>query len=134
MSDSMGPLEKAVRDTLPSRPAACLYADRNMRLNYCFSGLFNGARSEGWLRPDGGLTLGKAECEWDWREVWGELRKLGLVEWRLEERVALGAVGGKATYFFWSLTDKGRQVRDDDDRYSYEMVDAIIQDRDGRLA
>ena len=125
----MGPKEAAVRATLANRPASILYLDGTIghQINRCFAGLFNGAR-QGHLTPNGGLFLGKAECEWDWEEVWPALQALELVEYRLEEVPAPGAVSGKMTKFHWSITDKGHDVREDDIKYFRELMDARTAD------
>jgi len=104
--------EQAVRDTLPHRPAGIIKAAPHNVQN-CFAGIFNGAHDKAWLRPDGSLFIGKAECEWDWQDTWGALKELGLVEWRLEERPNHPGVGGATTYFIWNVTDKGFVVRED---------------------
>src|SRR5882672_7309804 len=74
-----GPNEQAVRATLPGRPANIIN-EASLGAQGCFAGFFNGASSKGiiFVPENDSLTIGKAECEWDWRENWGELKKLGL--------------------------------------------------------
>lgn len=112
----MGEREQAVRDTLPSRPAGVINGASG-KAQHCFSGLLHGARAIGMIYPNGGLFIGKAECEWDWQDTWGELKSLGLIEWRVE--------GNK---LIWEVTDKGRAVRSDDNRYLDELVAAMRAD------
>lgn len=122
----MGPNETAVRKTLAARPSVLL-REQPPQVRNCFAGLFNGAR-QGMLWPDGSLSVGKAECEWDWKNVWERLRELGLVEYRLEELDAPGAISGKMTKFYWSITDKGWLIREDDLAYHRALMDAMDAD------
>jgi hypothetical protein len=69
-----------------------------------FLGLFAGAKERWIVWKGGGLTTGKAECEWveDWRDFYGrKLADAGLVTFREE--------GGSA---YCSPTDLGRAVRE----------------------
>lgn len=123
----MGPKEIAVRATLPSRPAAGLYdgTDLGRKINHCFAGLFNGAR-QGWLTGNGGLFLGKAECEWDWQEVWPEMKARDLVDYEIVE--VTHPTGHISKEFHWNVTDNGRKVRKDDDAYFHELMAAMRAD------
>jgi len=123
-----GPREKAVRDTLTSRPAGIIN-DAPNNVNSCFAGFFNGCRSRGSIVGDDGLFIGKAECEWNWRETWGALRDLGLIEWREETVDAPGAKGGKMTWVHLTITTKGHDVRDDDLKWFREFCAAQDADK-----
>jgi hypothetical protein len=103
-------IEKEARE---KRPADILKS-ASREAQRCFAGIFNGARREGHLWGDDALFIGKAECEWGWRDTWSELKALGLVDYRLEEVSAPGAVSGKMTKFYCEVTEKGWDVREDD--------------------
>jgi hypothetical protein len=125
----MGPKEQEVRATLTSRPAGVLYKSEEARkVNSCFAGLFNGARSRGWMSPKGGLSLGKAECEWDWQEIWPRMVLMGLVEFELKPRPNHPDFGGFSADFTWGVTDFGLTVREDDNKYFKELMEAIRAD------
>lgn len=122
----MGPNEKRVRDTLPSRAAAKYYA-LPQNVQHCFSGLFNGALSRGRVNAaNDGLFIGKAECEWDWRETWTALQDAGLIVWRLEDETFPN--GHKTTNLIWGITEKGQTVSDDDLTYFRALMDAMRED------
>lgn len=137
MSIEVGPKERAVRATLPNRPAAVLYErdDITRKINHCFAGLFNGARSRGWISPPrAGLFLGKSECEWDWQQVWPAMRNLGLVDYYTQERPAPFTSGIPWRIdFHWWITDKGWDVREDDLRYFRELTAAMDADESERM-
>jgi len=122
-----GPKENAVRATLATRPAGILDAFDN-RVSNCFAGLFNGARREGIIWPNGSLFVCKAECEWGWPGDWEKLRDAGLLTFRLEERPNHPSIGGTTAYVPWSITKKGWDVRDDDLAYFNELMDARRKD------
>ncbi len=121
----MGPHEAEVRRTLPGRPAGILY-DVDPRVSQCFAGLFNGAR-QGHLWPNGKLYVGKAECEWDWEQVWPVLRALGLVIYEIRE--TKHPTGYVSQDFLWSITEKGHTVREDDNQFFRDLMDAMQKDR-----
>jgi hypothetical protein len=119
--------EQAVCETLKTRPAGIINgAPRNVQT--CFAGLFHGAHSPASYVPGFSFYCGKAECEWDWRETWGALRDLGLMEWSENEEDAPGAVGGKQVKVPWSITDKGWDVREDDLKWFDELLAARRRD------
>lgn len=121
-----GQYERAVRSTLPTRPAGVIWhKDVLQRTRWCFAGFFNGAKRTGSLH-NGALKIGKAECEWDWQETWAALQGLGLITYTVETRTA--KTGYEITDVTWTLTPKGRQVRDDDLKYSDELSFAIQLD------
>lgn len=124
----MGPKEIAVRATLPDRAAAVLYerTDLGRKVRRCFAGLFNGAR-QGWLQPNGGLFLGKAECEWDWQEVWPALKEKGLVDYEIVKDTS-PTTGHVTERFQWNITPKGHEVRRDDTGYFAKLMEAIYED------
>jgi len=122
-----GPREQGVFDTLPNRPAGIINAAED-RVSSCFAGIFNGCLARGHLSQDDSLKIGKAECEWDWRETWGELKRLGLIDWTEEETPNHPSVGGTSRYVHLTVTDKGREVRDDDMRWFRELMDARTAD------
>lgn len=128
----MGLKEQAVRATLPSRPAAILYKDTALRrrLNRCFAGLFDGA-VQGRITPNGGLSLGNPDCERDWQKVWPAMKELGLVEYSIEEVIERGV---PSRHFYWNITDKGHQVREDALKYFRELMEAMAEERDRRPA
>lgn len=81
----------------------------------CFAGMFNGCKSRGVIfTPDksDGLFIGKAECEWDWRQTWGELKAAGLIDWT-EEDVRTHD-GGRMVYVHLEITKKGSDFREED--------------------
>jgi hypothetical protein len=80
----------------------------------CFAGMFNGCKNTGViLVPESDhLSIGKSECEWDWRETWGELKAKGLIDWR-EEDVPCHD-GRKMINVHLMVTDKGWKFREDD--------------------
>jgi hypothetical protein len=128
-----GPREEAVRAALLSRPAAVLYSDDDdllQKVARCFAGLHNGAL-QGHLNPGGGLFVGKAECEWDWQQVWPRMVQLGLVEFRLTPRANHPQHASHAftALFEWRVTEYGQRVQEDDLRYFDELVDAMTADR-----
>lgn len=121
-----GQNEHAVRSTLPARPAGILWGnDVLQRTRSCFAGFFNGAKKTGSLY-NGALKIGKAECEWDWQETWAALQDLGLITYTVETRTAPS--GYEITDVTWTLTPKGRQVREDDLKYFDELMFAIQLD------
>jgi len=115
-----GPLEQAVRDSMAARPANEI-AKQSVRVRGCFAGLFNGAKSEGFVH-ESGLSIGKAECEWGWPEDWDTLRDAGLIEYRMID----GPRGSKR--LVWSITAKGMDVRTDDVRAFRELMAARDDD------
>ncbi len=119
----VGPKEQAVRDTLPNRPAGIINAVEN-KVSDCFAGIFNGCGSRGYLSADDGLKIGKAECEWSWRETWGALKSLGLIDWTEEEKPNHPDIGGTSRYVHLTVTDKGHDVREDDLKWFRELMDA----------
>lgn len=123
----MGPKEQTVRETLSNRPAGLLEAI-SREATRCFAGLFNGARSHGWIGQGGGLIIGKAECQWDWEKTWPELRDAGLITWTTEDRPNHPDFGGHTTHIDWKITDKGWDVREDDLRYFNELMTAMTDD------
>lgn len=118
-----------MRATLPSRPAALLHEDTDLRhkIARCFTALFCGAR-QGHVQPGAGLFLGKAECEWDWQEVWPAMKDLGLVDYKIDE--VTHPTGCVTKDFRWNVTEKGHDVRDDDNKYFEELMTAMGQDRE----
>jgi len=123
-----GPNEQAVRATLPGRPANIIN-EASLGAQGCFAGFFNGASSKGiiFVPENDSLTIGKAECEWDWRENWGELKKLGLLEWTEEPKTD---ARGKPWVYVWpEITAKGREVRKDDVAWFRALMDAMSLDR-----
>jgi hypothetical protein len=121
----MGPKESAVRMTLGQRPAGELYHDADPRVRRCFTGLFNGAR-HGHVTGNDGLFLGKAECEWDWEEVWPAMKGQDLVDYNIEE--VTHPSGHISKEFRWLITDKGHEVRTDDIKYFRELMAAMEED------
>lgn len=123
----MGPKEQAVRATLPGRPAAMLYEETDLgrKIFSCFAGLFNGA-FQGRITAKGGLFVGKAECEWDWQEVWPAMKELGLVDYSIDEVTHPSGYVSKNLH--WNITEKGFEVRDDDIKYFRELMDAMAED------
>ena len=79
------------------------------------------------------MSIGKAECEWSWRETWGTLKTLGLIEWREETVSAPGAKSGTMTYVYLTVTDKGHDVREDDLKWFREFTEAQRADEDDGL-
>jgi len=128
MTRTIGKKEAAVRATLATRPCAVLYALKHQGAKSCFAGFFNGALRRGRIYGDGGLFIGKAECEWDWQETWAELRDLGLINYTLITKPAPGAVSGKMTEVTLEITEKGRRVREDDMAYFRALMDAMHED------
>jgi hypothetical protein len=123
----MGPNEKRVRESLADRSAAKLRG-LSRGAYVCFLGFFNGGLREGWTRDGESLFIGKAECEWDWKETWHELKESGLIDWREETRDNHATVGGKTTYIYPSITELGHEVRASDLAYHRELMDAIDAD------
>jgi hypothetical protein len=123
----MGPNETRVRATLPERKAAIINGASRAAAD-CFSGFFNGASSTGHVLRDGSLKIGKAECEWDWQQTWPELMRLGLIGWTEEERPNHPDIGGTSRYVHLTITDLGREVREDDNRYFRDLMDAMRAD------
>lgn len=129
-----GPHEQAVRDGLQSRLAAIIN-DTSNKVQGCFAGFFNGCHATGslWGDDDKFLSIGKAECEWEWRETWGSLKALGLIDWTERTIPAPGAKSGKMTEVHLAITDKGHAVRDDDLKWFRELMNARERDeREGR--
>lgn len=124
MEREQGPREKAIRATLPNRPAGIL-AGATKEAQRCFAGFFNGASGTGHVSPTGGLHIGKAECEWDWQKTWPELKALGLLEWTEEDRPNHTDIGGVSRYVYPSITEKGCEVRRDDLKWFNELMDAM---------
>jgi hypothetical protein len=129
----MGPKETAVRNGLAARPANIINT-ATINANSCFAGFFNGALSEGSLHHNGSLFIGKAECEWNWRTIWVELRKLGLIDWTTEQRPNHPSFGGHTTYVLLTITAKGWEVRNDDNMYFAELMKAMDEDEKATLA
>lgn len=123
MGFKRGPKEQAVWDARLNRPAGVILA-ASKEASRCFAGIFNGCSSRGVIfKPDTDhLSIGKAECEWDWRKTWGELKSLGLIDWR-EEDVPCHD-GRKMIYVHLSVTEKGHEVRDDDLAFFRQLMDA----------
>jgi hypothetical protein len=121
-----GPREKAVRATLASRPAGVINDPSvHLKVRQCFTGMFAGCSRTGTLHGDS-LKIGKSECEWDWRETWGALKALGLIDWREETRTAPS--GARITDVHLTITEKGHQVRMDDQKWFEELMEARLQD------
>lgn len=118
-----GPLEQAVYDSKSSRPAGVILG-ASRGANSCFAGIFNGCRATGYIfvpeRDD--LSIGKYECEVNWRETWAELKSLGLIDWR-EENVPCHD-GSKMIHVHLSVTAKGLEVREDDLKWFRELMNA----------
>lgn len=92
----------------------------------CFAGMFNGCRGRGVIfTPDKNdhLSIGKAECEWDWRRTWGELKEKGLIDFR-EEHVACHD-GSRMVYVHLSITQEGYDWREEDLRQWRKRMDEI---------
>ena len=75
------------------------------------------------LRPghvlaDGSLSIGKAECEWGWRETWSHLKAAGLIDWRSDgDRIHL------------TITPRGLEVWRDNVDWRRELSDAVAADK-----
>lgn len=120
--------EKAVRDSLLSRPAGVING-ATREAQGCFAALFNGARNGTIFKPGQRPFFGKAEAELAWPDGWNELRGLGLVEWTEREKPCHPSFNAAPMIeIVWQITDKGRDVRDDDLKWFRELMDA--QDRD----
>lgn len=125
-----GPNEVRVRETMQHRLAGVLDA-LPMRARDCFAGLFNGALQHN-ARVDprnDSLFIGKAECEWDWRESWSALQNSGLVTFTLTPTTYES--GHQTILFAWDITEKGWKVREDDIAWYREFVAA--KDADEKL-
>lgn len=91
----------------------------------CFAGMFSGCKRRGVIfTPDKSdhLSIGKAECEWDWRNTWGELKASGLIDWE-EENVPCYD-GSRMVYVHLSITQKGYDFREEDLRQWRQRMDA----------
>lgn len=97
----------------------------------CFAGMFNGCKGKGIIfKPEtDALFIGKAECEWDWRDTWGELKSHGLIDWR-EEDVPCHD-GSKMKYVHLRITEKGQDWRDEDLRLYRIEMDRLKADESG---
>lgn len=122
-----GPRETKVRASLSSRPAGIIQG-ASREAQWCFAGLFNGARGTGWLTPNGNLSIGKAECEWNWKDTWAELCRLQLLQWGTHTKYAPGSVDLMITVVTPAITDKGLDVRSDDLAYHRELMAALDAD------
>lgn len=123
----MGPKEIAVRATLDGRPASTLRGIDRAAQN-CFAGFFSGAKSTGTiLQPEADdLSIGKSECEWDWRSTWGELKQAGLIDWTEEDVPCFD--GSKMKRVHLTITEKGHSVRADDLAYFRDLMNAMDAD------
>lgn len=119
--------EQLVLESLGDRPAGII-ASAPINVRNCFAGMFNGCKATGSIGLNDHLFIGKAECEWDWRETWGDLKTRGLIDWREETIDAPGAVGGKMTKVHLRITDKGWDVREDDVKWFRELMSARDED------
>lgn len=123
----VGAEEAAIRATLAGRPAGVL-AGEDRRIWRTFTALFCGALPVGIVHADGGLSIGKAECEWDWLEVWPKLQALGLICWYVDMTPNHPKFGGHSMKLQWWVTDYGWAVRDDDLAYYRSLMAAIEAD------
>ena len=86
----------------------------SIKTRNCFAGMFNGCKGKGVIfKPEtDALSIGKAECEWNWRDTWGELKSHGLIDWQEEDVPCLD--GSKMKYVHLQITEKGHDWRDED--------------------
>lgn len=127
----VGPEQAAVRATLAGRPAGVLKCD-DRRIWATFTGLFCGARAVGYVNGVH-LSIGKAECEWDWLDVWPKLQGLDLIGWYLDMTPNHPKFGGHTVKLQWWVTDHGWAVRDDDLAYYRALMDAIDEDEQAEM-
>lgn len=94
----------------------------------CFAGMFNGCRSRGVIfSPDksDALMIGKAECEWDWRLTWDELKRAGFIEF--EEETVPCYDGGRMVYVHLKITPAGHDARQEDLRLWRIQTDELYK-------
>ena len=90
--------------------------DLSREAKRCLTGMFQrGCKARGIIfTPDknDALSIGKAEVEWDWRKTWDELKVAGMIDWHEEDAPTYD--GGRMVYVHLTITDKGKEWREDD--------------------
>lgn len=89
---------------------------------WCFAGFFNGAINPAYVLvpEDDGLSVGKAECEWDWRKNWAELQAAGLMTYTV---VPVRCRDNKEIlHVYWQITPAGSKYREEDLRRFNEQL------------